>query len=277
MSAREPRVQPEVSPDATRKGLFRPDEQSFSQEIGDKVDVQFNPESLKVTFSNQIQKPQAAGDQNGPAAIQYVGSGTTKMGAQLWFDSSVSGSVTDVRQLTKKVADFMTAKEITDGPGKGMFSPMFVRFNWGTFMFQGIMDAFEETVEFFSPDGVPQRASATFSLVQQAITFLFGQQRNANAPGNAPLTSAPQGSSLQSMAAAAGRSSDWQSIASANGIENPRMLATGQLIDMNADITGGVTAGVGTAALGNVSVGASATVGGSVGGSGAVSAGISFG
>ena len=36
------------------------------------------------------------------------------------------------------------------------------------------------------------------------------------------------------MAASQGRGDDWQVIAAANGIENPRLLSAGQLIDMNA-------------------------------------------
>jgi hypothetical protein len=38
---------------------------------------------------------------------------------------------------------------------------------------------------------------------------------------------------LQSIAAQAGMGDNWQAIASANGIENPRILAPGQLINLN--------------------------------------------
>ena len=53
-----------------------------------KVPVQFNPESLKVAFANQIQTPEGggSGDQRGGAAQQFVGAGTTKLTLQLWFD-----------------------------------------------------------------------------------------------------------------------------------------------------------------------------------------------
>jgi hypothetical protein len=227
-----------------------------------KVEVQFNPESLKVTFSNQIQPPKGAGDQTGPASIQFVGSGVTKMSAQLWFDASTaSPAVSDVRTLTKKVVDFMTVQEIKQGPNRGQFRPRFTRFNWGTFAFNGIVDSVEESIEFFSPDGQPQRASLTFSMLQQAIQFSFGQPTNPRTPGHAPLTPAPQGSSIQDQAARAGRPGDWQAIAEANNIENPRMLATGQLLDLNADLTGGVGVGAGAGALGNVSAGPSGTAG----------------
>jgi hypothetical protein len=51
--------------------------------------------------------------------------------------------------------------------------------------------------------------------------------------GSRPLAQAPGGSSLQGLASASGRGGDWQAIASANGIENPRLLAPGALIDLN--------------------------------------------
>jgi hypothetical protein len=55
------------------------------------------------------------------------------------------------------------------------------------------------------------------------------------------MTEAPAGSNLQNMAAnqpggtggGQGLNGGWQAIASANGIENPRLLDPGQLIDLN--------------------------------------------
>jgi hypothetical protein len=44
------------------------------------------------------------------------------------------------------------------------------------------------------------------------------------------LTQAPAGASLQALAGASG--ADWRAVAQANGIENPRQLAAGQLIDI---------------------------------------------
>jgi nucleoid-associated protein YgaU len=41
---------------------------------------------------------------------------------------------------------------------------------------------------------------------------------------------------MQGLAAAAGQASRWQAIAEGNGIENPRRLAPGQLIDMNVTL-----------------------------------------
>src|ERR687884_514916 len=97
------------------KAELRQLDAEFRNEINpDKTcKVQFNPESLKVAFANQIQTPQGAGDQRGTPARQFVGAGTTKLSLQLWFDVTQPAAdgqqqETDVRKLTQKVAYFIT-------------------------------------------------------------------------------------------------------------------------------------------------------------------------
>jgi hypothetical protein len=198
--------------------------------------VQFNPESLKVTFNNQLVKPAGAGDQRGSAPSQFVGSSTTRLALTLWFDvgspQGAGPAVDDVRKLTHKVAFFITPQ-----PAKGrknVLLPPAVRFAWGSFMFDGLMDSLEETLDFFSPQGKPLRASLSLTLSQQAIEFDFQDVDGAPTatPGTTPLAQAPAGSTVQGLADTAG-ASDWQSIAAANGIENPRLLTPGTLVDLS--------------------------------------------
>lgn len=212
-----------------------------------KVPVQFNPESLKVSFANQIQTSEGAGDQRGSPAQQFVGAGTTKLSLQLWFDVNAPQKgepLLDVRRMTEKIAYFITPKETP--PGSKKYIPPGVRFIWGYFQFDGLMESLEESLEFFSAEGVPLRASMTLNLTQQKIDiYQFGNKdeikRKELPVGTRPLTEAPQGSNLQNMAANNGND-DWQSVAAANGIENPRSLQAGQLLDMNA--TAGISAGI---------------------------------
>jgi hypothetical protein len=236
-------------PDATNlaKAQLRQLDSTFENEIAPDTwcTVQFNPESLKVSFANQLTKPPGAGDQRGPAAYQFVGSGTTKLALTLWFDvGSPQGSgppVDDVRKLTQKVAFFITP---TPAPGKqNVFLPPAVRFVWGSFKFDGLMDSLEETLEYFSPEGKPLRASLALSMSQQAIEFSFAQAAGGppgahsggprGAPGTTPLAQAPAGSTMQGIADASGLGAGWQAIAAANGIENPRSLTPGTLINLN--------------------------------------------
>ena len=226
--------------------------------------VQFNPESLKVSFANQIQTPQGAGDQKGTPARQFVGAGTTKLSLQLWFDVSQPSSdgkpqETDVRKLTEKVAYFITPTE-----ENGKFVPPAVRFVWGSFQFDGLMDSLEESLEFFSSDGRPLRASMTLNMSQQKITkFTFrdtqgpGQQQT---PGTRPLAQANEGDSVPGVADKNGKGQAWQLIAAANGIENPRLLQPGQLLDLNASAAASVSVGADVSAGAAASAGASASV-----------------
>src|SRR5207248_10261597 len=137
----------------------------------------------------------------------------------------------------------------------GKFLPPAVRFMWGSFQFDGVMDSLEESLELFSNDGVPLRASMSLSLSQQKILDLTRQRPGSaspppgvstpgggGVPGTQPLAQAKSGDTLQGMAANAGQRLSWQGIATANGIENPRLLAPGQFIDLNASASGSLSA-----------------------------------
>jgi hypothetical protein len=225
---------------------------------GKCVFVQFNPETLKIGYSNQVQQPPGSGDSAAPPDIQFVGAGSSKLTLQLWFDVSAplepralpesergAGSVDDVRKLTQEVAFFITPRAV---PGqRSTYVPPALAFLWGSFQFNGMVDSLEESLEFFSPEGKPLRAALSLSMSQPRITaFRFAQplgRANASprppssgpaAAGTTPLTPAPAGATVQALAAAAGRAADWKAVAAANGIEDPRRLAPGQLLDLTA-------------------------------------------
>ncbi|MCA9541588.1 MAG: hypothetical protein KC620_21970, partial [Myxococcales bacterium] len=157
---------------------------------GRRITVQFNPDSLKVNFANQIQTPTSTGDQSGTSNKLYVGSGNTKLQLQLWFDVNQpqpgEQRFDDVRKLTEQVAWFITPQ-----PDGNKFVPPAVRFEWGTFLFDGVMDSLDETLEFFSSDGRPLRASVSLGMSRQEISaFKFG---TAGARGVSPAGNAPPG------------------------------------------------------------------------------------
>lgn len=219
-----------------------------------KVTVQFNPDSLKLAFANQVQNNNpsssassgagggsgsGSGDQgSGTSGRQFVGAGTTKLTVQLWFDANATADgqrVDDVRRLTQDVIYFITPKKSQQDASR--FVPPGVRFSWGSFLFDGLIDSIEESIEYFSPDGKPLRASVSLGMSQQTILVANFDSAarppgTSRGPGASPLTVAAGGSTLQGLAASAG--GDWQRIAAANGIDNPRQLQAGQLIDLNA-------------------------------------------
>ena len=269
---------------------------------GKTLTVQFNPESLKLSYANQIQaQPNggsgraggAGGNQSqGSSARQFVGTGTTKLAVQLWFDvSAATGApfiVDDVRRITSQVLYFMKPKPAAAGSrDAAQRTPPGLRFSWGNFLFDGIVESLEESVEFFSAKGEALRASMTLNMIQQDILVPdFSQKGDGAVPGARPLWPSGGAQSLQALqdgarsgAAPAGaspgsggggagggsggglsaglatgtslgpvvavgtprggpafQSGGWQQVALANGVENPRAVPPGQLIDLAATV-----------------------------------------
>lgn len=204
---------------------------------GRTLEVQFNPESLKVSFANQV----TPGDQRGTSTKQFVGTATTKLSISLWFDVTAPphDGTGDVRDQTRQVVYYITAPPAQEGEAPP--KPPALGFQWGTFLFVGTLDSLDESLEFWSDDGRPLRANVTMAMSKQSVSGdLAGTPRGARprggtpggGPGTRPLTAAPAGASVQQLADDAGR--DWQTVAAANGIENPRSLAPGQLLDLGA-------------------------------------------
>jgi len=206
-----------------------------------QLEVQFNPETLKVAYQNQVNQPGQSSAGGAQASTQFVGRGTSKLNVQLWFD--VTGELpaaetaqTDVRQLTRKVIYFL---QPSAGPDNTPGAPPKLRFEWGSFRFDGALESVEESLEFFSADGVPLRASLTLSVSRQDVEVSFSDFTPAaasNTPGTRPLAAASAGLSLPGMADLQG-SADWQAIAAANGITNPRRLAAGTFVDLNLSVS----------------------------------------
>ncbi len=179
------------------------------------VTVQFNPSSLKLTYANETK----GGDQPAGSAKQFVGSGTSKLSVELLFDTSETNA--DVRAQSQKVAYFIQAKK--DPNQKNKRVPPGISFEWGSFIFRGVMDSMAETLDYFSEEGVPLRATIQIGISRQDIEFLFGTPGAASGgagsggpgaqaqgqPGTGPRTPASQGDTVQSMAGREGRSGDW--------------------------------------------------------------------
>lgn len=268
---------------------------------GKSLTVQFNPESLKLSYANQVkEQPNSSGggsgggnQSQGSAARQFVGTGTTKLTVQLWFDVAAATSapfiVDDVRRITAQVLYFIRPKPAAAGArDTSQRTPPGLRFSWGNFLFDGIVEGMEESIEFFSSKGEALRASITLNMIQQEI-LVPAFSGDGTVPGARPLWPAGGGQSLQALqdaakAAGAAPSSGggggapggaggggfgaglgagfsagvragggvgasaglglstgaafqgggWQAVALANGIENPRAMPAGQLIDLSA-------------------------------------------
>jgi hypothetical protein len=113
--------------------------------------VPINPDELRTSFSHEL----------GP---------TTRLDLRLTFDVHAPAprgrrAPDDVRRLTERVAYFATPRAVRGGAT----SRPAVRLAWGTFQFDGHVEALEETLDAFSPDGRPLRATLALSLARAQI------------------------------------------------------------------------------------------------------------
>jgi hypothetical protein len=235
------------------KAKLTPIKLGTSQTAGASIEVQFNPESLKLSYSSSVQ----GADQSGGAAMQFVSQSTTKLAFDLWFDVSAPKPATglqigisiggdsaepkDVRKVTAQIVNLMRPTErrtdtTQDNKTVEHNVPPGVRFEWGAFQFDGVVDSINETIDFFSPDGHALRSQLSVSISQQEIPASLLQDTGPDggppSPGLAFQASVGAGDSLQSLAGGLGIQDDWQDLASLNDIEDPRNLEVGTLLTL---------------------------------------------
>ena len=135
------------------KAQLRELDASFEREINRPrwVTVPINPHELRTSFSHEL----------GPS---------TRLDLRLTFDVDAAAprgrrAPDDVRRLTERVAYFATPRAARGGAA----TRPAVRLAWGTFQFDGHVEALEETLEAFSPDGRPLRATLALSLARAQI------------------------------------------------------------------------------------------------------------
>lgn len=205
---------------------------------GEEFEVQFNPETLKLTFSNQV----AGGNQAGGSSIQFNSKGKTKLAFDLFFDvtdpkiaskfakPSKPDSTADVRKISDMVLSYMQTEPNSEGE-ETRYVPSGVRFTWGSFRFDGVMDSVSETLDFFSADGVPLRSTVSVSLTKQDVDTQFGDANVDNQgepqPGTKPTPAAQQNDSVSDVVGRQGNPEKWHGDALANKIENSRDIPTG--------------------------------------------------
>jgi hypothetical protein len=218
--------------------------------VGTALEVQFNPETLRLTLSNQVE----GGNRQGRQVRQYIGASSTELAFDLVFDTAdeigEDGAPRSVREKTGMVERFLRPR----GPqGQKQAVPM-VRFHWGDVVVEGIIESLSVDFGLFSPGGVPLRAKMSVKIKEQDARYQYheadrGSNRQvapsaesggaAAAPGGpggggaggqgSRTEEALAGESLAEFAARQGLDpSAWRALA--DGVPDPMSLLPGQEI-----------------------------------------------
>jgi len=267
-------------PDVTleKAALYPIDKAKKMAMVDQKIQVHFNPESLKITRTVSV-KADTGSKNSTNAAAEQPGSSSATLALELVFDTTdrfeAEQDGADVLKVTGKIVAAFVAPPPPAGATDGKPIPanpcLFV---WGTFQFMGVVESYNETIEFFSASGVPLRSVVGLSLKENRYQISNPPPRNV---GNSqPL---PPGSQIGPALAAAGMDpGQWRGAALANGLETPRFSTSGSI-----DVSAGAGLAASAAASGGAgfSVGASADLGTGIAGafsaSASVSAGAGFG
>jgi hypothetical protein len=267
---------------------------------GTPLTVHFNPASLAYSVENSV-----AQQSGGPKKVQYVAQFSGKLTMDLQFDTTDTGS--DVRTFTNQVALFMQATGNAQAAAQNAAppssssgsqsapakAPPVLQFQWGSYNFQGIMDSFKETIDFFSADGVALRALVSIGLSRQDQVFDEGQNfSSATTAGS--LVPSGSSDSAQSLATRGGDPNAARQLGADNGLESLRFTGGASLqvsagVSLNppaafvsppsasAGLSLGISAGASVSAGIGVSAGAGISVGGGTGVSVGAGIGVSVG
>jgi len=202
----------------------------IKEKVGTPFEVSFNPESLTVDHRTQL----SGIDQQSNAGVQIVGKGNKNLSVELFFDVTLPRvDEDDVRKQTEEVRKFIVDRDENDKEDtqKGKYVPPGVRFMWGSFEFDGMMNSVNESLEFFDPEGHPLRASVSISIVEIEAKEASANRQNAAASGTSGNPEErpegagnTNGTSVQQVAARRGRQGNWKEIAEKSGVENPRAI-----------------------------------------------------
>src|SRR5687768_6085338 len=119
--------------------------------VGSPVDVQFNPTTLNLQLSNQIE-----GDvTRGRTARQLVGANAAPLTLDLVVDTADEGTTerpVSVRIKTAIVERYVLPQQT------GAETPPKLRFQWAELVIEGIVDSVGIDFDHFAADGTPLRA-----------------------------------------------------------------------------------------------------------------------
>lgn len=230
---------------------------------GTSLTVDFNPSSLVLTHRSIGPRGKRSIRSDQTVAMQKLEQTgfAVSLSLDLVFDSTADG--TSVQLKTEKLAGLATPHPV--GGSKKPPAAKFIRFSWGEFLFYGSITSMTQTLTFFSEWGTPLRAevhlsldgvedqgaSGLFSTVNLSagpLSVSFGENvavaaaaaaliaASAAPAGTTAYAQSQSGDTVSAVTSRSGSGGSWKSVAAANGIDNPRLLPPGTVIDPNATV-----------------------------------------
>lgn len=216
--------------------------------------VQFNPDSLDLTYNNSVQK----GNRRQPP--QIISETTAKLSMELVFDTTLNGI--DVRLSTFSIAALMDPRDPRQptrrNNSRGV--PAKVLFEWGTFSFEGYIESIKEKLDYFSSTGVPLRSTLTVAMTDAQRNLIpSSQDENDPVDTSGDLNTAantqqkPLGGdqSLNDLTQQLGDVNAARMLGEINGLESIRLpeIDSVAIVDVSARSSSSFSSGISTSSV----------------------------
>lgn len=158
------------------------------QPDGDPVPVQFNPTTLRLSLSNQVE----GGASQGRQERHFNGKSSTDVSFDLVFDTADeanAGAPRSVRQRTALVEQFVVPTPDPNDPSQRLVPPR-VRFQWGDLSVDGIISSLQIDFDHFAEDGTPLRAKISVAIKEQDSRYVVQVAQTASGAPAAPSAGA---------------------------------------------------------------------------------------
>lgn len=195
----------------------RDDEQPNTDE---EIELDFNPSTLRMEVTNSLEQGR------GSNARQTVKETVSSLSFDVVFDSThtsievANTEELDVRRRTQKLVQLLgppAGSQNNEGGGNRV--PSRVRFSWGTIIFDGVFSSYSESLDYFSPDGVPLRARVSIQLSEQE--FQYQRDRDADLSGLARPSGERSGPDASPEDPRAQQFDDWSVADAASAVPAP--------------------------------------------------------
>lgn len=207
----------------------------------DLMDVQFNPTEFSLDKGAQIAEIAIPGLDS--PLLQFVRGQNEKLSVDLFFDTTEDGTGAGARSVTTLTDQFYSLVKIEP---EGHAPPV-CAFIWNASFpganlapaagnqrrnhFQCVIESIKQKFTFFSPEGVPLRATLTLSLREYKTLDEQLAQLNLTSPNRTHSHVTSLGDTLAGIAGRYyRRPGEWRAIADANDMDDPRRLAPGRFL-----------------------------------------------
>jgi hypothetical protein len=195
-----------------------------AENTGERLEVMFNPEEYSLNRDNNFAS-QAVPGLSSPL-LQFAHGNLRTLDMELLFDTYEAkvDADRDVRLKTQKLIHFM---EIDSS----LHAPPLLQVAWASLQFRCVLTKASQKFILFLSDGRPVRARVSVSFTEFIDPEREAKQINRQTADFSKVHTVAEGETISAISFRHYENPQlWRAIAIANGIDDPRALATGMVL-----------------------------------------------